>query len=249
MKKILFPFTFILLLALCACAPSPAADTVTQYSTYSALHLGLYDGEITIKELSQHGNFGLGTFDGLDGEMVVLDGTFYQASVDGSVQEASPGMTSPFADVHFFKPDQKLTLEGPLPDYAALQAVLDGLGIPANLPVAFRISGTFDYLKWRSVPAQSEPYLPLADVVAQQTIFEGENLTGTLVGYRFPDFIEPVGASGYHFHFISDDHQQGGHVLDCRFSNAALSVDMLDQVLVMVPENAAFQGADFSAEE
>jgi len=62
---------------------SPKSNTLFQTSTISALLEGVYDGETTYKALKQYGDFGLGTFDGLDGEMIGLEGKFYQVKADG----------------------------------------------------------------------------------------------------------------------------------------------------------------------
>ena len=50
----------------------------------TALLDGIYDGEMTIGELLGKGNFGIGTFDALDGEMIILDGVCYQLRGDGT---------------------------------------------------------------------------------------------------------------------------------------------------------------------
>ena len=65
---------------------------VYQTSTMGALLDGVYDGDVTIAELLTHGDFGLGTFNHLDGEMVVLDGVCHHLRSDGSATvAAAPG--------------------------------------------------------------------------------------------------------------------------------------------------------------
>ena len=61
-----------------------------QASTIGALLDGAYVGDVTIGELSEHGDLGLGTLNGIDGEMIVLDGRFYRADVDGAINEIDP---------------------------------------------------------------------------------------------------------------------------------------------------------------
>src|ERR1700722_19599243 len=73
------------------------SSEVYQTSTMGALLDGVYDGDVTIRELLQHGDFGLGTFNGLDGEMLVLDGVCYQLRGDGSAQVADADQRTPFA--------------------------------------------------------------------------------------------------------------------------------------------------------
>jgi alpha-acetolactate decarboxylase len=78
--------------------------TLFQVSTSGALVAGLYEKEVDVKSILEHGDFGLGTFANLDGEMVVLDGRVYQVQGTGRVSEASPDAGAPFAVVTRFSP-------------------------------------------------------------------------------------------------------------------------------------------------
>jgi acetolactate decarboxylase len=234
-------------LAGCVALPAPAQE-VTQISTYPALEMGLYDGDVTYAELARLGNFGIGTFDGMDGEMIALDGQFYQALYDGSVRRADEGLETPFATVTFFTAEQRLQTSGPLATYDQLKAYLAAIAPPANEPYAIRVDGLFPYIKIRSIPRQSEPYPPLAEVVAQQNTWERNDVRGTLVGYWFPEYLSALNAPGYHLHFISEDRQIAGHLLECSLDGAAIAIDTLDRVTLQIPQTAAFAAADFSAE-
>ncbi|MCP8318695.1 MAG: acetolactate decarboxylase, partial [Candidatus Methylarchaceae archaeon HK01B] len=81
-------------------------DILFQTSTISALLEGAYDGNMTYGELKKHGDFGLGTFNGLDGEMAGLDGTFYQVKDDGIAYPVDDSIKTPFALVTFFEADK-----------------------------------------------------------------------------------------------------------------------------------------------
>jgi len=232
-------------LAGCTALPTPGQE-VTQISTYPALEMGLYDGNVTYAQLPQAGNFGIGTFDGMDGEMVALDGQIYQARSDGSVRRADQTLETPFATVTFFTAEQRLQPDEPLASYDQLKAYLARVAPPANRPYAIRIDGMFPYIKIRSVPRQSEPYPPLADVVAQQVTWERKDMRGTLVGYWFPEYLSALVAPGYHLHFISDDRQVAGHLLECSLDGATVAIDYLDQVTLRIPQTPAFAAADFS---
>jgi len=59
--------------------------TIYQVSTSGALVQGVYQGCVRVADLKRHGDFGLGTFDSLDGEGIMVDGTCWQACSDGSV--------------------------------------------------------------------------------------------------------------------------------------------------------------------
>ena len=175
------------------------------------------------------GDFGVGTFDRLDGEMIVLDGEMYQALADSTVRLADLDGTTPFAAVTFFKED------GRIDNIAA--ATLDDLNeqldlklLRRNSPYAIRITGEFAQLALRSVPAQSPPYQPLIEVVKQQVTWQHRNLRGTLVGLRCPHWMGTLNVSGYHWHFLTDDHKIGGHVLACRFERGSLIYDEYKQL-------------------
>jgi acetolactate decarboxylase len=229
-----------------AVTPAPA---MTQVSTLSALQLGLYDGDVTFAQLAQVGDFGLGTFDGLDGEMIALDGTFYQARVDGSVQAVAPSTETPFANVHFFQSEQTIAVNQRLANFRELQAYLAQQLPSQNQPYALKIRGAFPSVKIRSVAEQREPYPPLQAVIEQQTVFDLPNINGTLVGYFMPDYLAGVASVGYHFHFLSDDRQHGGHLLDVGLTSAILEVDRLEQVVLLIPQTSLFQTADFTPEQ
>ena len=163
-----------LLLVLAGCATAPPQDTLHQYSTIDALLIGLYDGDLSIHDLGKMGDFGIGTFNALDGEMAVLDGIVYQARHDGSVKVVHETLKTPFATVSFFHPEQTLDIEAGL-DYASLKQRLDKSIRSLNRFYAVRIEGSFPYVKVRSVPRQTPPYAPLKEVIEQQAVFELTN--------------------------------------------------------------------------
>ena len=84
---------------------------MTQTSTIDALLAGVYDGEMSCRELLTHGDFGIGIFDHLDGEMVVLNGTVYQVKIDGRVYQPAKELKTPFASVCFLSQSKKLSLK------------------------------------------------------------------------------------------------------------------------------------------
>jgi acetolactate decarboxylase len=199
--------------------------TLFQTSTIDALLDGSYEGDITFAELEAQGDFGLGTFDALDGEMVGLDGGFYQVKADGRAHEVDRLMKTPFAVVTFFKPREVRQIPAPM-DYAALRSSLDELVAgDAEACHAVRIDGHFRYVKTRSVPRQRKPYPPLAEAVKHQPTFELHDIRGSLVGFRFPDYVGGLNVSGYHFHFITEDRSTGGHLLEFQIASGQLSLD------------------------
>lgn len=214
-----------------------------QVSTFGALNIGVYEGAATLAELKQHGNFGLGTFEGLDGEMVVLNGKAYQIKMDGVAYPVSDKAKTPFSAVTFFRSERSLRLTGQT-TYQELQQQIDKQLSTSNLPYAIRLQGTFPYLKVRSVPKQTLPYPPLKDVVSQQQrIFELRNVRGTLVGFRLPQFLKSVNVAGYHFHFITSDRSTGGHLLEGEFLDPVVDVETLQDWQMKLPNNTAFKQA------
>ena len=184
-----------------------------QASTIGALLEGAYEGDLTFAELAEQGDLGLGTLNGLDGEMIALDGHFYRADVDGAVTEVEPSARTPFAVVTAFESAVDERIGGPF-DHEQLLTRLDEL-IPAGAAsCAIRLDGRFASIRARSVPRQDPPYRPLTEVVAEQHVFELREATGTMVGFRFPAYAEGIEVSGYHLHFIDDARRRGGHVLD-----------------------------------
>jgi acetolactate decarboxylase len=220
-------------------------DTLFQTTTISALTQGVYDGTMTFKDLGAHGDFGIGTVQALDGEMIGLDGEFYQVKSNGIAYRVSDSMKTPFAEVAFFEPEGTIALNG-TSNLTGLERRLDGSLVSKNLFYGIRIEGLFDYVKTRSVPMQSKPYPPLSEAVKAQKIFEFHNIKGTIVGFRCPDYIQGVNVPGYHLHFITLDRSAGGHLLDFSLKNASVSIDSLSSLNLALPENEEFYQADLS---
>lgn len=213
--------------------------TLTQASTIDALLAGVYDGKMSMQQLKLYGDIGVGTFQALDGEMVVVDGTIYQVKADGSVHVPSPAETTPFAAVAFFEPDREKTLPSGI-DMKQLTDEIDAMLPTPNLIYALRIDGTFKKVKTRSVPRQNKPYLPLTEVVKNQSIFDFENVEGVIVGLRCPPFMKSINVSGYHLHFLTRDRKAGGHVLGVTVDKAVVKIERIDNFYVALPENQDF---------
>jgi acetolactate decarboxylase len=220
-----------------------ALHEVFQNSTINALLEGVYDGSMTYGELRRHGDFGLGTFNALDGEMIAFDGDFYQVRSDGKVYPVADDQHTPFATVLFFQPAVQRSLTGPI-DFEHLQTVLDGLTEGPNLFYAVRIDGDFTAVTVRSVPRQQKPYAPLAEVAKTQPVFHLGDVRGTLVGFRFPDFARGLNVPGFHLHFLTEDRKAGGHVLDLVLARGALAVDASARFHLELPTDPAFLHAD-----
>jgi len=218
-------------------------DTITQVSTIDALMTGVYDGPTTLGELRTKGDFGLGTFAALDGEMILLDGVFYQVTSAGDVRRPGPDTRTPFAAVTFFNTDRTIPLKGGT-DFKGFTADTVKSFPTRNSFYAVKVTGTFKMVKTRSVPAQKKPYRPLTEVVKTQPIFELVNVAGTMVGFWCPSFVKGVNVPGYHLHFLRADGKKGGHVLDFIVEDATMEVDDSREFSLILPDNAAFDKAN-----
>ena len=221
-------------------------DVLFQTSTINALLEGVYDGDISFQELKQHGGFGLGTVNALDGEMVGLEGKFYQVKADGIAYPVDDSMKTPFAVVTFFEPDKSALLGESINNYEQLTGYLDNLLPTKNIFYAIKIEGVFEYIKTRSVPKQNKPYSPLVEAVKSQSTFEFQNVVGTMVGFRCPAYAEGVNVPGYHLHFITKDRKAGGHLLECQMQNVTIEIDYTSNFYMVLPQSGEFYKVDLT---
>jgi acetolactate decarboxylase len=218
--------------------------TVFQVSTSGALVAGVYDREVSVQAILQHGNFGLGTFANLDGEMVVVDGQVYQVKGSGKVLEASAEAGAPFAVVTWFEPETDVSIS-PVASLNDLEARCDGFRQSGNIFYAIRLDGAFKRVRTRAVNPP-EPGTRLIDAAKAQSEFALDDIEGTLVGLWSPGFSSAFSVAGYHFHFLSADRQHGGHLLDVAADGLRLRVEALTDFHLALPESEAFLKADLS---
>lgn len=214
-------------MALTACAQSSlpeTRDTLYQVSTIDSLMAGNYDGIKTAGQVLKKGDFGIGTFDALDGEMVMLNGRIYQVKDSGMVEKPSAEIKLPFTAVTYFDADATQTVDQ-VQDLDTLKAILDKLIVKKDRFYAIRVDGLFSKVEVRSVPRQQKPYRILSEVTKNQPVFDYENVRGTLVGFWCPAYVGSVNVPGYHLHFISEDFTKGGHLLNVSFTNASVTLD------------------------
>ncbi len=242
MKKI-FKFVavlFIFTILLSGCShEDTTSDALYQVSTLDALMQGVYDGELSLEKLLEHGDFGIGTFDGLDGEMIVRDGIVYQVLSSGKVIKPKGAETTPFAMITFFQSQIQSDVSS-ISSYAQLQEVIGKIAPNQNEIYAIKVEGDFSYVKTRSVAEQTEPYPPLSEVTKDQAVFEFEAIRGTLIGYWCPEYMSGINLAGYHLHFLSEDGTMGGHLLECAIENAKISMDVVSEFQMLIPQNEHF---------
>lgn len=243
MKKILLVFALVF----CGGCLTEQADRITQPSTIDALLGGAYDGQMTCRKLLTYGDFGIGTFDKLDGEMTVLGGKVYQIKTDGRVYTPDLSTKTPFATVCNFQPDTQFKIQSA--DFKTAESIIDEKIPNQNTFLAVEISGTFKHIKVRSVPAQQKPYQPLAEVVKSQSVFDINEISGTIVGFRTPPFAKGLNVPGYHFHFLSSDFTQGGHILDFDMTEGECKIDKCNEFLLILPKDDVLKDIDLSKDK
>ncbi|GAB5527984.1 MAG: alpha-acetolactate decarboxylase [Roseivirga sp.] len=248
MYRFLVPSLILFIFSACDTqteSSSTHRDEVYQYSIIKALLEGDYDGEMTMEALAKHGDFGIGTFNTLDGEMVALEGEIYQVKTDGVAYKTSPDMKTPFAVMTHFEADTAFGLSGEL-TYETLLLAIDEVVPGDNQFYAIRIDGEFKGLKTRSVPAQARPYRPLGEVVDGQSVFPFQTTKGNMVGFHFPEYVGDINVAGYHLHYLDDARKKGGHVLALEEVKVRVYIDYILNLNLELPANGDFHNLDLT---
>lgn len=246
MKKAAILYLSVLFIACAAGCSAKKYDTVMQVSTIDSLIVGNYDGYMPCSELLENGDFGLGTFHGLDGEMIVLEGKVYQVKADGNVYTPDLNTSSPFASLCSFQPEKTIAVKNGT-DFKAIENIIDTAAPNKNLFCAVRIDGEFSSMETRSVPAQKKPYPPLSEIAKTQPKFKMSNIKGTIVGFRCPSFVKGINVPGYHLHFLSEDRTKGGHILSFETKNAECKIDICNAFYMVLPkDDDAFGNTDLT---
>ncbi len=222
-------------------------DAAFQTSTIGAVMDGVYRGDTTVGELREHGDLGIGTFDALDGEMVMVDGTVYRIDADCRAHVAADDARTPFATVTHWSPKHSLEV-GPGTDLAGLRSALDPLMSSHNYLYAIRAECRFDTIRVRSVTPQA-PGTRLVDATRSQTVRELDGGEGTLVGFFTPTFLAHVGVPGLHLHFITKTRDAGGHVLAMAIESGTLMADETTRLSLALPDTEEFREAELAVDE
>ncbi len=223
-------------------------DSIYQVSLLQSFMHGEYDGVVSVEELKSHGDIGLGTFNGINGEMIYLDGKVYRALTNGSIEEVSSDDSIPFATVTYYDEDESMS-DVSAKDFDDLtgQLTKEIKKYGANHIYVLKIDGTFDNITYRSVKEQEKPYKEFTEVAAKdQVVFNATNQKGTLVAIYFPKYMGELNMPGWHLHFLSDDKSKGGHVLNVSVSNAHVGIDEIEEFNMIVPDSESFNNRDLT---
>lgn len=218
--------------------------TLFQVSTGTALVQGVHNKAVTVGELKRHGDFGLGTFEGLDGEMVALGGRFFQAHPDGSLTVPPDSASVPFATLTTFHAQHRSVLTG-VESFDQLTASLDKLRRSQNLFFAVRLEGVFQEMHLR-VACKVAAGTSLVEAARRQAEFRVNDVEGTLVGFWSPAYTRMVSIAGWHLHFLSKDSKTGGHLLGCKAAKLDVAVQDIDELHLALPETRQFLQADLN---
>lgn len=221
---------------------------IYQTSLMSALIAGVYDGSTTVKQLLDHGDFGLGTFDHLDGELIAFDKDVFQLKEDGTANQATMDQKTPFAVMTYFKPQIELPITESM-GRDQVHKLIDQLVPSDNLFCAVRIDGTYEYVRTRTVPRQDPPYRPMLDVVKEQPTFSFRQMQGVIAGFRSPQYTTGINVPGYHEHFINNERTGGGHIQDYRISSGFLQIGVVSKLIIDLPTTEQFLDADLARKD
>jgi acetolactate decarboxylase len=236
---------FILFLSLFSSTPILAQNVFYQYNIWWAFVNKVFEGDLTVKDAAKKGDIGLGSYNLLDGELVLLDGKFYQAKEDGSVVIADKKAKITYLNTTFFKAEDKFMIDFSA-NYDSLRKQLNDKIPTKNIFYGFKIHGNFNKIKCGGLHKQEKPFDKGLDyLIPNRPIFERENVTGTMVGFYCPDFIGNINASAYHLHFVSDDKKFAGHVMELEANNLQVEIDYIYDYQFSLPNTEDFKKVGF----
>jgi len=219
-----------------------------QSSLMSALLSGVYEGNTTMADLLEHGDFGLGTFNHLDGELIAFNSNIFQLRGDGSARRALPEQKTPFAVMTFFNPTDEYVIDRPH-SRDQIHKVIDDVVASQNTFCALRIDGEVRRVETRTVPEQHRPYKPMLEAIEAQPTFHIEHSQGVLIGFLTPAYMQGINVAGYHEHFINQERSSGGHVLDYQVERGVLTFGTVEKLLIYFRQDSDFLHANLCPDD
>lgn len=218
-------------------------STIFQVSTLQALALGYSRKVVTVGELMKHGEAGLGTFEDVNGEMIAIDGKCFRAMEDGTVEQSHDERGVPFAEVAYMDGCREFELSG---DYD-MQKLKDELNnrieedFGLNSMHVIQISGTFEKIYARSEAPYRSHHVSLKEMLeTTQKSFEFSQISGSLVGVYYPDYMDGINAAGWHLHFVNNERTKGGHVYEIKMKQGKVRLVKKSRIEIQLPKDAAF---------
>ncbi|MET0830785.1 MAG: acetolactate decarboxylase [Acidimicrobiia bacterium] len=225
----------------------PERRTVFQVSLMAGLLDGVYDGDATVGQLLDRGDFGLGTFNALDGEMIILDSVVHRLRSGGEATSVGPEEPTPFAIVTRFSPSITVDVPGGA-GRDEVAGMVDRL-VSTNYLYAMRITGRFAAVKTRAVVRQEKPYRPLVEVTRGEPTLGLSDVDGVIAGFRTPLYQQGIGVPGGHVHFIDTDRRRGGHVLDFELAGGTLELCLGTDLHLALPLSDSFADARLTPDD
>ena len=223
----------------------PSGHALTQISTFTAVRNGVFDGDYTVRQLQQRGDFGLGTFNGTDGNLIAVDNEFYHADDDGIVRKAAAISKVPFAMVVYFKGTGKQKI----PTKKSVQEIetyLQSYITAKNIPHAIRIDGKAKSAQVIVYKSQQRPYPPLSDSSIEKKEYKIVNQDVTMIGFWFPDYLDGVNVPGFNFYIINEDRSIGGRLIDINLGHGEVELMPISQLDIKLPHNKRFMEVDLN---
>ncbi|HRW58825.1 MAG TPA: acetolactate decarboxylase [Chlamydiales bacterium] len=221
----------------------PKAAILYQAGTITSLLGGVAEGDVDLLHVREHGDFGIGTYNGMDGELVLLDGKFYQIRDEGVVSIPSMSMQTPFVMATFFR-SQKIYQ---LYDISSMKDLRERIEYHFASPNTFygvRIDGEFKNMKMRCITKQEPPYKPILQNEKNQTQFQVAKAQGTILAFYMPAQLEKINMPGFHMHFISKDLKVGGHIYDFESCTGQVKICRIDRFFYETLNNDMFLNFD-----
>jgi acetolactate decarboxylase len=207
------------------------SDAITQYGSKAGFLERSYVGTTTYEEIKKQGDFAIGTFNYVDGEMAAINNNFMRIPASGEVHPASDSLMAPFAVIKHFKVDNSLMINEEK-SMNEIWSIVKEAFTDTSKPIAIKVTGSFASVKARSIHKETEPFQSLPEIVANQVIFNLEDVSGSMIGYWFPKYMDGVNFPGFHFHFLNDDLTKGGHLLDCIIKQGEIEIDYADKLVI-----------------
>lgn len=215
-------------------------NTIYSFSSISALVKGDYYPNFNCKEILSKGNFGLGTFEGLNGELILIKNNVYQLVDNTNITLCEGDEKIPFAcvcDFDYRNFDVKFSNINKKELEEKLLSLIDS----KNFVQAFYGKAKFKKIFSRTVRKQEKPYKEMAEIINSQSELEIENIDAELVAFYTPSIFSKIGVEGFHWHYLSTDKKYGGHVFDMEIDEIELVINSFSNFAYFSPNSQEFK--------
>jgi len=215
--------------------------TFFQAGLIIGIQQGVYEGDVDFKRLEQHGDTGLGTLNGVDGEMIAIDNDFYHIDSAGAIKKIDPVTLTPFSIVTKFNPTLSFMI-AKITSLDELTILLDTHIPTPNIFYMMRIDAELDWIKIDGENCKMRPAKPLIPRSSEFT-----HLAGSLIVTRCPDYSAAFTIPGYHYHFIDSTKTRGGHVADLKIKTASVKMTFMRRFSMVLFNNKSFNSMELSS--